>query len=168
MRNEKREQWKSQVERKLSKWKGRTKAGWTEIYYAAAAGKEDWGIRQAAVFNLMWPHVRFVLWSHICVRSSENLYSEVFNNYGMSENLGAMHNAHASALIHSCSLFTDQPQNLSIFLSSCSSQSTACRFSVSDFQVILLPELLHNGCAEKSSVPPLSQRNTVYQSSSKG
>ena len=114
MRNEKREQWKSQVERKLSKWKGRTKAGWTEIYYAAAAGKEDWGIRQAAVFNLMWPHVRFVLWSHICVRSSENLYSEVFNNYGMSENLGAMHNAHASALIHSCSLFSHK---ISIFFS---------------------------------------------------
>ena len=124
MRNEKREQWKSQVERKLSKWKGRTKAGWTEIYYAAAAGKEDWGIRQAAVFNLMWPHVRFVLWSHICVRSSENLYSEVFNNYGMSENLGAMHNAqcalhmlpHSYIRVH-CSATKSQYFSLLLFQS---------------------------------------------------
>ena len=79
-----------------------------------------------------------------------------------------MHNVHCTCFRTHTFVFTVQPQNLNIFLSSCSSQSTACRFSVSDFQVILLPELLHNGCAEKSSVPPLSQRNTVYQSSSKG
>ena len=42
MTNEKTEEWKSQLERKLVKLKGRTKAVWIEIYYvAAAAGKED-------------------------------------------------------------------------------------------------------------------------------
>ena len=42
MTNEKTEEWKSQLERKLVKLKGRTKAVWIEIYYvaAAAAGKK--------------------------------------------------------------------------------------------------------------------------------
>ena len=82
------------------RWKGNFRNGKVEQRLAGQKsttlqqqGKKIGGIRQAAVFNLMWPHVRFVQWSHICVRSSENLYSEVFNNYGMSENLGAMHNA---------------------------------------------------------------------------